>query len=230
MKRRERRYQLNNAGSAIVTVLVVVAFITILSTVMLYISGTNYQMKVTDYRTKESFYQAETPVEELRAQLIKDVQTAFAKAYTQAMSEYAGMSEAGMREANYRQLFYEALEDIWYVKQPGESEPRCPLNAETAQRDWKTGIQKVVQDASSGSWTVNVGSSPLDISQLDTDGRIILSNVEFIYDSEDHFVSVIKTDYCITIPDIDWGTSFSGSTANQMDFSEYVDYMNWTKN
>lgn len=226
MKRREGRYQLNNAGSAIVTVLVVVAFITILSTVMLYISGANYQMKVTDYRTKESFYQAETPVEELRAQLVKDVQTAFAKAYTQAMSEYAGMSEAGMREANYRQLFYKAFEDIWL----GGSTPRCPINAETGQRDWEAGIRNVVQAASSGSWTVKAGSSPLDISQLNTDGRIILCNIEFVYDSEDHFVSVIKTDFCITIPDIDWGTSFSGSTASQMDFSECVDYMNWTKN
>ncbi|MDE6518408.1 MAG: hypothetical protein K2L18_11285, partial [Acetatifactor sp.] len=66
--------KLNNDGSAIVTVLVVVAFITILATIMLYVSGMNFQMKVADYRTKESFYQAETPVEELRAQLVKDVE------------------------------------------------------------------------------------------------------------------------------------------------------------
>ena len=39
-----KRYKLNNRGSAIVTVLVVVAFITILATVMLYISGSNFHI------------------------------------------------------------------------------------------------------------------------------------------------------------------------------------------
>ena len=97
MRCETKKHKLNNAGSAIVTVLVVVTFITILATVLLYISGLNYQMKVTDYRTKESFYQAETPVEELRAQLAKDVQIAFAKAYAAAMSEYAGLGAEGTR-------------------------------------------------------------------------------------------------------------------------------------
>ncbi len=226
MKRRMGQRKRNNQGSAIVTVLVVVAFMTILSTVMLYLSGVNFQMKVTDYRTKESFYQGETPVEELRAQLVKDVQTAFAKAYTQAMSEYAGISDPQMREANYRQLFYQAFEEIWC----GGSSPRCPLNGETGKRDWAVGIASVIQAAPSGSWTVTVAQSPLDTTQLNSDGRILLKDIEFVYDSADHYVSVIKTDFCITIPDIDWGTSLSGSTADQLVFSDCVDYMNWTKN
>ena len=53
-----KKQKQNNAGSAIVTVLVVVTFVTILATVLLYISGMKFQMKVADYRTKESFYQA----------------------------------------------------------------------------------------------------------------------------------------------------------------------------
>lgn len=65
MGHRTKKRKRNNAGSAIVTVLVVVTFITILATVLLYISGMNFQMKVTDYRTKESFYQAEVLAEEL---------------------------------------------------------------------------------------------------------------------------------------------------------------------
>ena len=45
MRCETKKHKLNNAGSAIVTVLVVVTFITILATVLLYISGLNYQMK-----------------------------------------------------------------------------------------------------------------------------------------------------------------------------------------
>ncbi|MDE6673474.1 MAG: hypothetical protein K2K19_01485, partial [Acetatifactor sp.] len=63
-RRTVRQRKRNNAGSAMVTVLVVIVVISILATVMLYLSGSNFQMKVTDFRTKESFYQAETTVEE----------------------------------------------------------------------------------------------------------------------------------------------------------------------
>ena len=131
----------NNAGSTMVTVLVVIIFMSILATVMLYLSGTNFQTKVTDFRTKESFYQAETPVEELRAQLVKDVEIAFAKAYTAAVSEYSGMGDMATRESNFRQHFCDEMNTIW--------ENRCgvivpdPSNPANRVFDWETGIRKV---------------------------------------------------------------------------------------
>lgn len=145
MRCETKKHKLNNAGSAIVTVLVVVTFITILATVLLYISGLNYQMKVTDYRTKESFYQAETPVEELRAQLAKDVQIAFAKAYAAAMSEYAGLGAEGTREANYRQRFCDELDKIW--------KERCGLIPDSADLiNWEAGIRSVLSPAVNGNY------------------------------------------------------------------------------
>lgn len=46
-------------------------------------------------------------------QLVKDVEFAFAEAYTATVSEYSGLSDAGGREANYRQHFCEELMRIW---------------------------------------------------------------------------------------------------------------------
>ena len=219
MKYKRRQHKRNNVGSAIVTILVVVAFLTILSTVMLYISGMNYQMKVTDYRTKESFYQAEIPVEELRTRLIKDVQTAFAKAYMRVMCEYVGLNDANMRAYTYRQLFYEELENIWLS--------RCS-STEDGQKDWKSAIEAVVQSASSGNWTVNVDNLHLDSSQLDA-GQIYFGDIEFTYNSADNYVSIIKTKYCITIPYINWDEN-APPAQTESDFNECVVYMNWTKN
>lgn len=230
----------NNAGSAIVTVLVVVTFVTILATVMLYISGLNFQMKVTDYRTKESFYQAEIPVEELRAQLVKDVQIAFAKAYTAAMSEYSGLGDEGTREANYRQCFCDELNKIW--------RERCGLFPGSTNINWKAGIQQVVNSAEGeGYWDVQVEEAPgWDTGRAVSDGQVILSGVTFIYDSPTHYSSVISTDYCITIPHINWSETYDPAPtpapapdpestpapapeSTWMDFGECVNYMNWTK-
>ena len=61
------RNKLNNKGSALVTVVIVIAFITILATLILYLSVMNFQMKANDYRTKESFYGAEIPLEEIKS-------------------------------------------------------------------------------------------------------------------------------------------------------------------
>lgn len=225
MKFAGKRGKLNNTGSAIVTILVVVAFLTILATVMLYISGANYQMKVTDYRTKESFYQAETPVEELRAQLVKDTQAAFAEAYTAAMSEYSSMGDAATREANYRQLFCDAMNRIW--------KNRCGYIAGTTNLDWAAGIGTVVQPASSGAaWNVEVTpAGELDSSLAISQGQLIMREVTFTYDSSNQYTSIISTDYCITIPRVNWSDAFEeeATAESQLDFSGCVNYMNWTK-
>lgn len=224
-----RKRKLNNDGSAIVTVLVVVAFITILATVMLYVSGMNFRTKVADYRTKESFYQAETPVEELRAQLVKDVEVAFAKAYTAAVSEYSGMGDEGAREANYRQYFCDELNAIW--------EKRCGEIPDTNPKllDWKKGIISVISSTEAGSY---LDISVLPASKLDTsegeNGRVFLRGVVFTYDSPDYYTSIISTDYCITIPRVNWSGTYESAAAPTSDyfngdFASCVNYMNWTK-
>ena len=115
---------------------------------MLYISGSNFQMKVADYRTKESFYQAEIPVEELRAQLVEDVQLAFAKAYSTAMSEFSGLGDAQNAEDNYRRLFCDEMNKIWAG--------RCPNDAD-GNRRWRVGIDMVAaQPTDGGTWAVKV--------------------------------------------------------------------------
>lgn len=221
-----RRNKLNNRGSAIVTVLVVVAFMTILATIMLYISGSNFQMKVADYRTKESFYQAEIPVEELRAQLVEDVQTAFAKAYIAAMSEYSGSGDAQNAEDNYRRLFCQEMNKIWAG--------RCP-NDEFGNREWKTGIELVAkQPTDGGVWYVEVTpSDKFDESKVFSEGWLVLRGVKFTYDSSEGYTSMISTDYCITIPEVQWpdenGHYGAAGTENQLNFSKCVNYMNWTK-
>lgn len=236
----------NNAGSTMVTVLVVIIFMSILATVMLYLSGTNFQTKVTDFRTKESFYQAETPVEELRAQLVKDVEIAFAKAYTAAVSEYSGMGDMATRESNFRQHFCDEMNTIW--------ENRCgvivpdPSNPANRVFDWRTGIGKVVESVGTDAY-LDIKVTPSFGFDTSEPGLVIMRGVTVTYDSPQYYTSIITTDFCITIPKINWSGTFdsavpaatpvpgatpaptSAPAAYYFDgnFSKCVNYMNWIK-
>lgn len=220
----------DNAGSAIVTVLVVVAFITILATIMLYMSGSNFQMKMADYRTKESFYYAETPVEELRAQLVEDVQVAFAKAYASTVAEYASLQDPGLVRNTYRQRFRDEINDLW--------KSRSGVDADNKIK-WKTGIEFVVSQppAGGGSWTLAdiAGSSGVDETEFDTKNWLIIRGVEFTYVSPSGYISIISTDFCIVIPEVQWPDSHGKyapretDMPNKLSFSDCVYYMNWTK-
>ena len=55
----KRKFVNNNKGMAMVSVLIAVAFITILATALLYISFNNFQMKVVNYESKVNFYETE---------------------------------------------------------------------------------------------------------------------------------------------------------------------------
>ncbi len=247
VKQRKR----NNAGSAMVTVLVVIIFMTILATVMLYLSGMNFQMKATDFRTKESFYQAEELMEELRAQLVKDVEIAFAKAYTATVSEYSGMGDGVTREISFRQHFCDEMNTIW-EKRSGViiPDPAVPTNRFF---DWETGIRNVVGVGSvdaSAFWDIDVTDS-FGFDDTSEPGLIILRGVTIFYDSPEYYTSIITTDFCITIPKVNWSGAFDsavpaatpapgvtpapGATSAPAgyyfdgNFSKCVNYMNWTK-
>lgn len=120
--------KLNNRGSAMVTVIVVVVFVSILATTLLYISVLNYQMKVVDYNTKVTFYEAEVPMEEIRAQLVIDASDAFGKAYRRTISQFATL-DSNRREMEFRTAFYRELLSIWDERDGNKDDTIEAVNA-----------------------------------------------------------------------------------------------------
>ena len=103
----------DNRGAAIVTVIVVSAFITIIATTMLYIAGRNYISKQTDYQNKISFYQAEEVLDKLKAYLVEDVSDAFEYAYADTMANYVDHKGTPNVESYYARSYTEKLKKIW---------------------------------------------------------------------------------------------------------------------
>ena len=112
MAKKTGTHKLNNKGSAIVTVLIVIIFISILATTVLYLAGRNVRMKATDRDTKESFYGTERAMEEVKAGLIRIASLSYDDAYKTVMSEYGSFDAVG-RKNLFAETFLTSFETRW---------------------------------------------------------------------------------------------------------------------
>ncbi len=103
----------SNNGSALVSVIVIVAFISILATIVLYLAGTNYRSKVEDYKTKESFYETEEVIELARANLVIAVAKASDEAYSKTAYQYSVLATEENRREVYLKNFYDSFSQNW---------------------------------------------------------------------------------------------------------------------
>lgn len=219
--------KLNDRGSALVIAIVVIAFISILTTILLYLAGMNYQMKATDYNTKVSFYGAEVPMEELRTLMVLDVAEASEKAYYEVMQSY-GNYTAAERKNLYQTKFFQEINAIW--------DDRTGHDPDVADSTWdwvgamNSSLALVSTDSSvyhvTSGWSnvdrcgVEACTKAYHIVLDDTDDSerlkegtetidgvsnryIDLKGIQVIY-TENNFTSIIETTYNITAPPIDF--------------------------
>lgn len=108
IKRLGQKFRRDNRGSAIVVVMVTMAFIVVLTSVLLYLSLVNIQMKNLDRSGKKSFYSAEAVMNEVRANVQFVVSEAINTAYTDLLNNFNNYPEEE-REARFTAKFYDAL-------------------------------------------------------------------------------------------------------------------------
>ena len=88
MSRIKKTTTKNNRGFSLITVILAVSFIGILALLVLYLALSNFLMKTTDLKGKDSFYTAERALEEIRTGLQQDMGDAMSKAYIQVLETY----------------------------------------------------------------------------------------------------------------------------------------------
>lgn len=230
IQKRMRRHKLNNDGAAMVTMIVVVLFITILATTLLYISGMNFQIKQTEYRNQKSFYAGETSLENIKARLMADSSKAAADAYSQVMSEYVTLGIGDARTWEYQQIFLQNLQDNWTTSTGG---------------DWKSflasfctaGATLDIPGRDANGDGVLSNSEMLEIH--DAEGYLIVKGLEVTYTNSEGYTSVIKTDFYVQAPTMNWGVEKSETAApadplaaqatKEIEAATYVQYVNWQK-
>ena len=215
---------MNNKGAALISVLVITTFISILATTMLYVAAMNFQQKQTDYQNKQSFYGAEKALDELKSIMVKDVQTAYVEAYNKTVRNFLRM-DATQRKAYFQEVFMDTLKETWEDR---ETVSGSKLGA--------------VQSVMTGAYAAEAASfyKVYDYGVYETTDpsgeklqKFALKGVQVKY-TVGNYTTFLYTDICLEPPAVDWSAeSFSGTTElverEKIAFTDYVSYVNWRK-
>ncbi len=226
--------KMNNSGAAMVNMIIVVLFVTILATTLLYISGMNFQIKQTDYRNTVSFYQGETNLERFKEEFMVNASDASLRAYNSTMREYVSLGSGDARKWQYYQNFIDEIKAEWDDKTSG---------------DWETWLRGKMLGGSTLELDMSLDTdhdgklSTDEIITVDADrGYVIVQNVKVTYTNTEGYTSIITTDFYVAAPPFNWTVDASNTGAlatdadklaamekEEINISECVQYVEWQK-
>lgn len=199
--------QKNNQGFSLITVILAVSFIGILSMLMLYLAVSNFFMKTTDLKGKESFYTAERALEEIRTGLQQDMGDAMSKAYIHVLETYDKNSSSKdvvqdeERQKEFQSAFITELAKS--IQKSGGSGSEYSLEHLKSYLDL-TDSKKYDPDKETLIVTTPSGSEPV-LKKSQKDG-ILLENLKVIHVDPKGLASVIETDIRLGIPKVQFPT------------------------
>lgn len=199
--------RLGNRGSATVMVLVAMGLIGVLAATIVWMSFTNYKIKISDKRNKESFYSAETVTEQMMAGIENLTSAAITVAYQDVMKNWDADEYEANREERFAKSFAknlkESLQDSSVATGYYDVDLLKSFVDPLLYGDIKTKWD-VTSTASENQYSFNAAAE-LGANKLDTDGgtipsEIILRNISVYYTDDNNFVSIINTDIAIAVP------------------------------
>ena len=199
-----------NQGFSLFTVLIAVSFVGILGLLVLYIALSNFNMKITDLKGKDSFYTAERALEEIRIGLQEDVGNAMSKAYTQVLESYnvenrsQDSSMDRQRQSEFQDCF---ITELMRTLRVSKTEDNI-YNMERLR-----GYVDLEYDESKESLIITnpAGSAPLmkavkNVGKNTENNGVLLKNLKVIYVDEKGHAAIICTDIRLLVPEVQFPT------------------------
>lgn len=188
-----------NSGSSIGIVIIAMAMIGILATTLLWMSYINYKIKVNDIRNKNSFYSAETVMEQIVAGLQKETSDAVAVAYQEVLSNWEELGSESNRYSSFASMYLDTLVkhlrdsekgDGYYSRDILEGYVDTTIWGNVNKTAWNNGTDET--DAS---------KAKAPVMELVNGNSLVLRNVFVSYMDGDR-LSIVSTDLCLDVPEI----------------------------
>lgn len=212
----------NNSGAALVMVIVVIGFVSIIATMLLYMTVMNFYMKTTDIKTKSSFYEGETALEQIKSSLMTTATEAFDNAYYKLNAEYASI-DTQFLQGEFNHLFVDEFETLW-KKTTNVADPTSLPSKDVLESYLKLQVEDKYKEGVS----VVLSSPTSTTARKDLDnGYFFIQTVNFSFTDSKGYTTIISTDYIVRAPKIDFKREAVHDDA--IELVEMVSYINWTK-
>ena len=207
--KREKLYQ-DNKGSAMVMIIVIIAFIAILVSVLMFVSFSGYQMRAVDRRGKDNFYTAETVLDEINVGLQGEISGALSKAYSEVMNNFSLYQSANARNKALHEIYYKDLKErLW--KSSAEqgyysvAKLQSYLSAESLGDGDGTRAGFLSGGATYGAIVESNLDNIADQYKMEVNNsRLLLKDLKVSYVDENGYISIISTDIRITLPSLNF--------------------------
>lgn len=197
----------DDKGSAIVIVIIAMALIGILASTILWASYLNYRIKVNDMKVKNSFYSAETVVEQILAGVKKNIVSAsINEAYQEVLSNWDALGSDENRQSYFITAYVEAVEDKLGVTDSGGVHlyDKSIIEEYVDENLWKDSPNNVpLRDGyiENKPWDDAI---PLFKQANDVNGwgSMSIRNICIEFYDSDGLLSIINTDIAIDVPSL----------------------------
>lgn len=199
-KERElKKYKIGNKGSSLILVILAIAFIGMLVAMVSYGAYYNYLMKYSDRTSKDSFYTAETALEEINAGLQREISDAMAEAYTAVLQDNpANGSALTEKSEKFSSLYKEKI-----LKKLQTTPVTAPVQYNL--KKIKGYLDKTRFDDATGVGATLLTQQPDALIDF-TSSSIILKGIKIRYIDEKGYVSMISTDIRVMFPAVNFVT------------------------
>ena len=208
-----KQFHKDNRGSAMALVIVIIAFIAILASVLMFAAYAGYRMRLVDEQGKDNFYTAEMVLDEINVGLQREVSQSLSAAYEDIMMNYSLEGSGSERNQRFREKYFEQLrEHLQDSTDPTKYDIDLLRSYLTEQSlgdvgHGADGSRKAFEE-DGVSYGAIVES---DIGTSDADGasylmeynntRLLLKDLRVSYVNKSGYVSIISTDIRIDLPD-----------------------------
>lgn len=201
---KQKSHKLNNRGTTLVLVVICGAYLTLLCSVLLTVTLSNREMKMVEQKSNESFYTAETALEEIKTGLGNLTAAALENAYLEVMEEYVGRTDTEKRKL-FATTFINELEASLCTS-PGSGRYRSEL------------LESMISEPSVVLLTLP-GENLLekDLADPEEPKHLLLKNVKISFTDPEQYRTVITTDIEINTP----RSVISSSSGDSNSFSDY---------
>lgn len=198
-----KKKKLNNNGSAIVLVILALAFVGTLIAMLVYMVYYNYLMKYTDRAAKDNFYTAETALNEIREGMIRDVSDVLQDSYSKVIREHYDDTSTNQQvifETLYKENLNDKLEIMnVYVDAAVGNQMKYSvdhLNSYLEEPYRSSTFLDYVGITNQGGIDVKYGNAHYN------DGVLVFEDVRVSYTNAEGYVSIIETDIAIETPEL----------------------------
>ncbi len=204
-----------NTGSTLITVIVAIAFVTILTSIILGTSLVNVRMKGIDRRTKGDFYYAEKSLNDIYTGLGQELAVIAGSEYEKAFKKVGLVDEPSGDDYNLAETAEKSFRKE-FVKAAYSTIDK--LDSTVDNKVKKDNLEAYIL-ASSGGEVLNDAvlqyqKKDGSTATADTAERVALKDVQVSVTDASGYRSVITTDVIITIPTVD----FLGTNADVSDY------------